>query len=320
MRWLIFFLIVLGTHRLCAQDTLKFEIDLSVDNDAFYLIAAEDEYYSSGIFATFRKSIDPKSSFYHFFNKSGKVSNLLQGFHFSHLMYTPNDIEITDVKRFDRPYAGGFSLGYSLNLFLKNNWIINFQQDLGIIGPAAGTGRLQYWWHKALGMNKPRGWKYEINNTPLINSKLEILKSFKINKILDFVYESEYEFGSIFNNIRQGGTIRLGNLSGIGQSGYRNGLIGTPFLKSRVNQTIEWYIFWGIGTEFVFYNATIEGNLIGQESVHTEVAEDRLLLRKSGLNIHWQQFDFGIHFYYNSAETTEADEHRFIRIRLTQRF
>lgn len=308
------------SHGLHAQDTLKFEIDLKIDNDAFYLIGAEDKYYSSGIFASFRKSINPNSGFYRFFNKSDNVSNLLQGFHLSHLMYTPEDIEATNVDQFDRPYAGGFSLGYSLNLFLKNNWQINFQQDLGIMGPAAGTGRLQYWWHNLFGMNKPRGWKYEINNTPLITSRIEVLKSFRINDILDLVYESRYEFGSVFNNIRQGATVRLGNLSGIGKSGYRNGLIGNQFIKSKVGQTIEWYIFWGIATEFVLYNATIEGNLIGRESIHTEIAKGRMNLRKSGLNLHWQKFDFGLHFYYNTAETTEADEHRFIRIRLTQRF
>ncbi len=320
MRNTLLFLMALICQTVSAQEKLNYEIDLSLDNDAFYLIAAEDQYYSSGIFATFRKSVNTESGLYSSLNKNDNVSNLLQGFHFSHLMYTTSDIRISNVNLFDRPYAGGFSLGYSLNLFLKNDWVFNIQQDLGIMGPAAGTGKLQDWWHNFFGMIKPRGWDYEINNTPHINTRIEILKSLPIAKSVDIVYESKYEFGTIFNNVRQGAIIRIGNLKGLGKSGYKNGLIGIENLPERINKTIEWYIFLGVATEFVVYNTTIEGNIIGKESVHTEVAENVLFMRKSGLNLHWQKFDFGIHFYFNTAETSKSQNHRYIRIRLTKRF
>lgn len=320
MRRILLFFVLITYHISNAQESLNYEIDLSLDNDAFYLIAAEDEYYSSGIFISFRRSFNPESGLYKLFNRKENVANLLQGFHFSHLMYTPDDIEISDVSLLDRPYAGGFNFGYSLNLFLKNDWFFSFQQDLGIMGPAAGTGRIQYWWHNLFGMPKPRGWENEINNTPHINSRLEIIKSFRVGNTIDILYESKYEFGSVFNNIRQGATVRIGKLNGMGKSGYKNGLIGTEYLPERRHQTIEWYIFWGIGMEYVIYNATIEGNLIGKEAKYTEDASKFLLVRKSGINLHWQKFDFGLHFYFNTAETLKSHDHRFIRIKLTKRF
>ncbi|MGB3469100.1 MAG: lipid A deacylase LpxR family protein [Cyclobacteriaceae bacterium] len=320
MRKITIFLIYFVSNAIVAQEKLNYEIDLSVDNDAFYLIAAEDEYYSSGIFASFRRPLRTESGLYKLFNRREKVANFLQGIHFSHLMYTPDDIRIRNVNLLDRPYAGGFSFGYSYSLFVKSNWHFSLQQDLGIMGPATKTGELQKWWHGLFNMNEPRGWQYEINNTPYISTKLEVVKSVRITDPVDILYESKYEFGTIFNYINQGLTLRLGKLQGIGYSGYKNGLIGTEYIEERRHQTIEWYIFWGFAFQYVFYNATIEGNLIGSEPVYTEEASEWLLMRKSGLNLHWQTFDLGIHFYFNTAETTESDAHRYIRIRLTKRF
>lgn len=320
MRLIIIFLVIFISSTSLAQKSLDHEIDLSVDNDAFYLIAAEDQYYSSGIFAAFRRPVRSTSGIYKLLNKNDNLAGFRQGIHFTHLMYTPEDIRVRNVDLMDRPYAGGFSFGYSYGLFLKNDWYFYLQQDLGIMGPAAKTGKLQEWWHGLFNMNEPRGWQYQVNNTPIINSTIEIYKGFEIAPLLDVLYESRYEFGTIFNHIQQGLTLRLGYLRGVGSSGYKNGLTGIEYREEKRHQTVEWYIFYGLAFRRVLYNATIEGNLIGEEAIYTETAQNLLYMRKSGLNLHWQTFDLGVHFYFNTAETTESQAHRYIRIRLTKRF
>ena len=168
-------------------------------------------------------------------------------------------------------------------------------------------------------MKEPRGWQYQVNNTPYINLLLEWNKGIKIDRWLDFVYEGKFEGGTIFTRTSHGGVIRMGSLQNLGKSGYRNGMINTTRHSER-QKPVEWYIFWGIMPEYVFYNTTIEGNFIGKESPYTETASSWVLRRKTGFNIHWRKFDFGLHFYFNTPETKKASEHRYIRIRLTQRF
>ena len=295
------------------------EFDLTVDNDAFYLVNEEDQYYSSGVFAGLSFLHNPESKLYKAFNKKGKLIRLSHGYHFLHLMYTPFDIKYSNVDILDRPYAGAIALGKSISFFNSNNWKFHTKLDLGILGPATKTEELQTWWHASWDMKEPRGWEHQINNTPYVNITAQIDKSIAIDDWVDLVYESEYEVGTIFNNIQQGGVIRLGNIRPMSYSGYKNGLIGRTF-QPNSGKPIEWYFFFGISRELVFYNSTIDGNFIGHESDYTEDSEKWVNRRKSGVNIHWQTFDLGIHFYRNSSETTESDEHKYIRIRLTKRF
>jgi len=320
MRRILFFILLFACNFASAQQKLAYELDLSIDNDAFYLVAAEDEYYSSGIYATFRKSLNPESTLYQKFNKKDRVVNIIQGFHFSHLIFTADDISYDNVNMLDRPYAGGFAFGYSMNLFRTNNWYFSIQQDVGLMGPATGTGRLQRWWHNILNMPEPKGWGYQINNTPYINTTLEAAKSLKLGKAIDLVYESKLALGTIFNNIRQGFLLRVGSISSLGSSGYKNGLLGLEYDAKTRHKTVEWYFFLGVSTEYVIYNATIEGNLIGEAAIYTEKARRFLLLRKSGLNVHWQKLDLGLHFYYNTAETFKSHDHRYIRLKIARRF
>lgn len=294
------------------------ELDLKVDNDAFYLINEEDQYYSSGIFAAYRKMYGPETRLFKFFNRNEKISRINHAYHFFHLMYTPWDIKYSDVRILDRPYAGAFGLGKSITFFTTNNWVVDTKVDFGILGPATKTAELQIWWHDKFDMKVPRGWEHQINNTPYINLTSQISKSFFIDHWLDVVYESDIEVGTIFNNIQQGGIVRVGQPKTLANSGYRHGLLGVEKNPEEIDP-IEWYFFWGISREFVIYNSTIQGNFIGEDSPYTESSEQWVTRRKTGIVLHWQTVDFGLIFNYNTNETTKSNDHRFIRIRLAKR-
>ena len=82
----------------------------------------------------------------------------------------------------------------------------------------------------------------------------------------------------------------------------------------------EFYFFFSPGIEYVAYNATIEGNLIGKESIYTEIREPWVFQMRSGLMMSWTKFDFALIYYRRTKETTESIYHKYVGIRLNQRF
>jgi len=297
------------------------ELDLSIDNDLFSLTKDEDRYYSSGIFVSYRKVISPESGFYKKLNKKEKLINLIQGVHLKQLVFTSDLLDFTDIRFQDRPFAGTLSLGYSLDIYNSDNLYLSFNQDIGILGPASGTSDIHIWWHKKLNLVTPTSWEFQVKNRVLINSKIAILKSFNIvTDRIDFVYESKYEFGNVFSNIRQGGIFRVGKIQGLGSSGYKNGFPGQIFKDGNSKKLKEFYLFLGLGTEYVFYNHTIEGNFPGRMLAPINNLERWLFITKSGFNMHWNKLDIGWHFFFNTKENSKAVNHRYARIRLTKRF
>lgn len=317
-RILFFLVFVTASFNLCAQN--EFEVELLVDNDLFTFTEDEDRYYSSGIFASFRKRVDQESGLFKALNFNENTLNLVHGFRIKQLVYTADELDFIDIRVQDRPFAGILSVGYQISLFRKNNLVFNLNQDIGLLGPGSGTSAIHTWWHKQLNLDDPTSWKFQIENKFLFNSRLELIKSFPIVKNrVEVVYESHYEFGTIFNNIRQEGTMRIGLLESLSKSGYRNGMVGTIAVDHRPGKIREFYIFFGLGTEYIFSNYTIEGDFPEKELVPVNEIENWVFLTKSGFNIHWEKWDLGWHFFFNTRENTRAQNHRYGRIRITKR-
>jgi len=305
---------------LFAQKPVNQQIDFIIDNDAFLGPADKDRYYSSGIFLNYLSTVGTETTLFNLFNKKDQLIKLVQGFHFSQLVYTSDNITFTNVNLLDRPYAGIHALGYSLTTYRKNNWVFTGKLDLGILGPSSLVDEVQINWHNFFGLSEPRGWIHQINDTPYANLKIEAAKSFVLGDDADLIYESTINVGTVFNNIKQGATLRIGNLKKLINSGYKNGLLGALKDDEQKGKKVEGYFFVGSAIEYVFYNSTIEGNFIGRETAFIDKQLDWIWHWKFGFNLHWQSFDFGYHINLNSRENKLAGRHAYGRILLSQRF
>jgi hypothetical protein len=78
-------------------------------------------------------------------------------------IYTPADIETSEVIHEDRPYGGwlygGISTTIATNLFLHTAEI-----DLGVVGPNAAAGPVQKAVHYLIRVTIPRGWDNQIGS------------------------------------------------------------------------------------------------------------------------------------------------------------
>ncbi|MFT7282718.1 MAG: lipid A 3-O-deacylase [Cyclobacteriaceae bacterium] len=283
------------------------QVSVLVDNDVFTSIY-RDQYYSSGLFGTYRwiKSLESEKKKY-------RSITLVQR------MFTPMLLSWSEQEEFDRPYAGHISLIGSDEHFHEKYVLIN-RVEFGWMGPGSLTGTIQENWHESLGLQPPKGWDFEIRNSPIINYYGSFVKPLFHLGGLDLLSESSLAFGTAFNNVKQSLMIRAGKLKPVNSSVQYSGQLGNkkPPLKSEIAEEI--IFFYAPSVEYNIYNTTIEGNLLGPTAPHTEQAEDWIIQHRFGVAFSWSGFDFMINYYRRTKETTESVPHRYAGIQLNQRF
>jgi hypothetical protein len=303
-----------SSSRLIAQtpDHLPFsrQLQVIVDNDA-YFFTSYDRYYSSGIFASYSVLRDNLP-----FSKPDKEHKLFYDIVFSHYIYTPKNILWDKLDQLDRPYAGMATLGVRLN-YLRPSSGFTVKADVGWLGPAIKTAELMRWWHGSLGIRLPRGWDYQINNTPVLMVAPSYLKRRAFSEKLDVVSTTAMSVGTVLNQLSQEVALRYGLPGGLNQSHLTNSLLNAGKANGGV---VEWYLLASWQGSYVLYNATIDGNFIGPESMYTESSEKVVLRQTYGALLAYKKADFELSFKTTSREVKGAENHRYMRARISYRF
>lgn len=303
----VFLITIVG---FCQKKYLTRELQVENDNDAYTLNLNRDQYYSNGVAIRYRHLTDSS-------NWKSQMVKVIRSYDLNHRIYSPRHLFWEDSADMDRPYAGQVSLAASNHYYYTAQSYLKVKLELGWMGPSLRTGDLQYSWHKAFGMELPRGWKYQINDAPIINTYGTYAKTLLSGEILDLTSESNMALGITFTHIRQEFMIRFGTFKPIQHSTQYNGVLG---IENKAPGNHEFYFFLSPGVEYVAYNATIEGNLIGKESIYTETREPWIYQIRAGLMASWTKFDFALLYYRRTKSTPEARLHKYVGIRLNQRF
>ena len=297
-------------HASNADSThLSRQLQLTVDNDA-YFFTSYDRYYSSGIFASYSRLIEKP-----YFNLSQDDGKYTVDYWFSHYIFTPKNILWDQLEVLDRPYAGMATLGIQLN-YLYENAAFSLKADVGWLGPATQTGELMLWWHKTLRIRQPRGWDYQINNTPVVVLSPQYLRRLLASKNVDIISVSGFDAGTVFNRLSQEMAVRVGRPGKLNQSHFTNSLFGASKGDSKL---AEWYLLASLEGGFVLYDATIDGNFIGSESPYVEQSEKWVLRHTYGLVLAGERADFELSYKVTSREVVGAEQHRYMRCKISYR-
>lgn len=300
----------LSLYCLGQKKYLNREFQVENDNDAYTLDPTRDQYYSNGVALRYRMLTDSS-------RWSSKHEKIIRSYGLNHRIYTPKHLYWSDSADMDRPYAGQIAIAISNEYYYKRSAYLKAKLELGWMGPSLKTGDLQYNWHKAFGMQLPYGWKYEINDAPIINTYGTYAQTILNGKILDLISESNMALGTTFTHVRQELMVRFGTFKPIQNSTQYNGVTGIKNTEPNIH---EFYFFLSPGVEYAAYNATIEGNWLGKESIYTETREPWIYQMRAGLMMSWTKFDFALLYYRRTKETTEATLHKYVGIRMNQRF
>lgn len=85
----------------------------------------------------------------------------------NHQFFTPNNTQLAQLQRGDRPYAAWLNIAFSVNV--KDDFRSqNLELSLGTIGPAAMGESVQNGFHRLIGTDFAQGWGTQINNEPAV--------------------------------------------------------------------------------------------------------------------------------------------------------
>ena len=156
----------------------------TVEND-FFGSAGTDRYYTNGVKATLIPDEPPdwSNSIGNFLRKTEgrQVGKRKTAFSVGQNIYTPRDIERTDLITDDRPYGGWLYAGIGIhdreNMGVDGETtgtdhdrdrLVTTELVFGMVGPQSYAREVQTWWHKdIIGLNntrEPRGWDNQLKN------------------------------------------------------------------------------------------------------------------------------------------------------------
>lgn len=130
------------------------------------------------------------------------------------LMYTPEDLDTSELLEDQRPYAGYLYLGIGYHARTRNR-LDSLEFTLGVVGPAALARDTQNLVHDLQGIDRAKGWRNQLKNEPtfkLVYERRRRLFSGGLpgNLEHDFISHGGAALGNVRTYINAGGEYRLG--------------------------------------------------------------------------------------------------------------
>lgn len=260
-------LAVLLTANFSLADSQPYHWSVVWENDA---IANDDGGYTNGFALNggrlinhddndrWQKSLTTWLPFPQYSDHQDAVSYQL-----AHAIYTPSNIDTSELMEDDRPYAG--LLFGALNLYrFDPKKSSRYEFLLGVAGPASGAEYIQRYIHDLIGTVDPSGWHHQIGNEIVVRAGYEQLwrlhqSSFTNGLEYDMLSAADIRAGNLSSDIGGGLSVRIGH--GLASSFPMAWLVPgriPPSLAS--NQPGDWSVFATLYANYVFNDITIEGN------------------------------------------------------------
>lgn len=232
---------------------------VNYDNDFF---GAQDENYTQGYsFELVTPALVKNPINKIFLNLNGDKRRV--GIVFKHIGFTPNQYEKLDIQVGDRPFAAAAmlkSFSISTNSETKQRFASHF--SFGIMGPVAQGKEIQAGIHRLTGDRVPYGWIHQIENHFVLNYGVDYEKELvRVDDNFALYGNASGKIGTLFTNATLGFNTTFG-------------LINNPYKTSNTNKTFQLYGYIQPLVSAVGYDATLQGGLIGDNSIYTIPASD----------------------------------------------
>ena len=278
---------------------VEHQIELSHDND---FLQFTDRYYTAGNFITYRRLLK---------NKKYKRQN---SFFLGQEIYTPSDLEETDISKFDRPYAGylGFNFQHTVT---GDDWIFDFLYSFGITGEISGGELIQNSFHSTAATDsRTASWTGQINNNFTNNCYFNYIKEWELNA---------NPFNAYF-------TINPSVAIGIKDVYIQNDFVFYFGKRNPIQHTAAYNqlgvlnneLFFGIrtGYRYVVHDTMLQGNLIGDSSIFLVEPNHHLFIVNTEIYFRRGRTDIKIYYNYNSSETRNTDYHLTMTLSIARNF
>ena len=293
------------------------ELKITSEND-IYLYT--DYYYTAGQKIEFKRLLSSDSRLFRLMSGAhSDSSRVIIDYQIGAKIFTPHEIEYSDTKKMDRPYAGWSYAGINLTRFntASKGMVMGF--ELGVVGEASGMGQLQKWIHRQTNYLMPSGWDSQIKNEIVINLNLQMLRGIKLTQSFDLVSCTGATAGTGLNRISQDFTFRFLKFNAISNSVFSNSSLSWESHGRKPSKEI--FLFAGVGVDYTFSNLFIEGSIFNtNKSPFTVSAEPWLLRTNGGIMYSLSRTSFAITVYHVSKEVSKGTSHTYGGLSLGYRF
>ena len=230
-------------------------VSLTLENDA---TVSSDRHYTQGSFLSYLSRDDALVHWTKVVSDNlptfgYNVRAMKWGVGFGQEIYTPENLQSTELQVDDRPYAGWLFGRFTLQRrgeLTPRWWILeNFHLDLGVIGPESQAEDTQKVWHG----KDPQGWQHQLKTEPGFELRYE--RRFYYDAFnspdgwgLQVIPHVGGGAGNIATLLNAGGTLRLG--------------YNLPNEAAVRPNDLKWgaYFLAGVDGRFVLHNIFLDGN------------------------------------------------------------
>lgn len=263
------------TASLSAQDK-DGTFNLLVEND---VLAGVDKHYTSGLQISYLSSPNalPKKFRTALSIIPGIDDNerMRAGIQLGHSIFTPNDIETSELLKDERPYAAWAYAGFAVvseNDVAVDTWMLS----VGKVGPAAKGQTIQNNFHDRIGAPEALGWENQIEDTNAASVVYEhrwrnLWQTDRARFGVDINPHLGFSVGNLTNYVNGGVTLRIGNdlRNGFAPPRIRPSLPGSSYFSPR--DDFAWYLFAGVDYRRVESNLLLEGETpFGRNNIDAE--------------------------------------------------
>ena len=235
------------------------------------------------------------------------------GFSVTQNIYTPVNPETTEIDYGDRPFSAYLTIGQFRETYqMERKLQIKSALDLGIMGPSSMGETVQ----SSIHYLEPTGWKYQMQNSFLINYYINIEKGLYSSPNLEINIAGQANVGTLYNKLGGGLNFRLGSFMPV----YRGPTTSCNYTRKK--QWQYWFFMSGT-TNLVAYDATLQGGLFDNKSpyVIADSKLNRMIFKASaGLAVYYYRFGVEIENFYLTPEFEGARHFMYGRIKLQANF
>lgn len=233
------------------------------------------------------------------------------GYHLAHQIYTPHDIQRSDLIEDDRPYAALLLGGVSLYDDVEHDgWRETSMLDLqlGWVGPAAGGEVLQKGVHKLIGSDKPRGWDHQLENEPLIGvagNKAWWRQNRWAGLEWEYGPSASFQVGNLYDYLGGGGAVRFGRRleKSFGIPSVAPAMGGRQGFEA--DDGFGWYGFLGVEGRYMAHNLLLDGNTF--EDSHSVDRREWVGDLSAGVVVSWDRWQLALTNVWRTREFESQD-------------
>ena len=229
------------------------------ENDLF---AGTDQNYTQGFSFELVASFINGNPINHLFYKP-KGFEFRYGMSAEHIVFTPENFELPEIQKGDRPFAGAVYLK-SFMIATDREKAVRFTSSLslGMIGPVAFGEEMQTTIHEITESQIPLGWDNQIKNDLVLNYEIGLEKELlRVKDLFSLQAQSNVAIGTLFTGAALGINISAG-------------IVNSPFEIGKNIKGFKLYAYANPTVNLIGYNATLQGGLFNNTSPYTIAAKD----------------------------------------------